>query len=70
MLTGSTLLQARLLRLMNSIAEAHRRGQKDVAETITTAAARTLMELTAGRRREKLEHRSIHELFTHVKPEN
>jgi hypothetical protein len=65
MRTYSSLLQKRLLRLMNGIAEAHRRGQADVAETMTITAAGTLMKLVDARRSEGKTNRSVHALFMH-----
>jgi hypothetical protein len=50
---------------MNGIAEAHRRGQADVAETMTITAAGTLMKLVDARRSEGKTNRSVHALFMH-----
>jgi hypothetical protein len=63
-------LEERLLRLMNRIAECHRRGQRDIAETLTINAARTLRELADVRWSERLKNPAVHALFIAAKSEN
>jgi hypothetical protein len=66
--TRSTALQQELLRLMNRIAEANRRGQGDVAETLAVSAAKLLVEFCSARHNE-IRHPSIHSLFSLSKSE-
>jgi hypothetical protein len=55
---------------MNRIAECHRRGQRDIAETLTINAARTLRELADVRWSERLKNPAVHALFIAAKSEN
>jgi hypothetical protein len=67
--TRSTALQQELLVLMNRIAEANRRGQGDLAETLTLRAAKLLVEFSNAKHDENARHTSIHSLFSLPKPE-
>ena len=64
MLSRLTELEAKLVRVMNKSAEARRRGQSDVAETLTVHAAKILVKIADAKAAERVRRRRrVHLLF-------